>query len=506
MKPVFNWTKPNGKRLEKAEAFFWNPHPFSAMVGGIRNAKTTAAVRRGIFLSLAYPGNKGLIARYQNTDLESTTWYIFQEEIKRLNGGVWGPGQVIANINESKGIVTLTNGSTIWRKHLDKPEDAQGGEWGWVYIDELHEVAEDTFNQLKSRMTYWNNMRIDEFKADKHRLAMQKQVLGFNAEPTNYFFITQNPNPNWTKKRIKENVNKEFFVIESTTEDNKENLPPGWYEEQLRTMPKEFIDRFMMNDWDIAGGTIYKEFTTSIHVIDEFPIPVHWERLRGMDFGLRNPTAVSWFAADEYGNLFIYDEHYETGLLPEAHAKAIKAKSIMPGAGPITRYFNSYQREDGKVYLSMIADPSGKNRSIANNEKLFDEYMTFGISCIPGNNDFAFGYNRVSQYLHVDPEHIHPITKQKGSPRLFVFRKCINTINEFIGYAWKDVPNGQDRDPEEKPKKVNDHLMDEIRYVLASRPEPSALPKDEPAATEHQILSSIAFTKQENDQGSLEDY
>lgn len=494
-KIAFNWTKPNGKKLEKAEAFFWNPHPFSAMVGGIRNAKTTAACRRTIFLALAYPGNRGLMARYENTDLEKSTLLIFKEEIARLNGGKFAPGPIIKRINNTDNVITLYNGSEIYWAHLDKPEDVQGSEWGSVHIDELHEIHEDTFNQLKSRMTFWNPMRIAEFRADKERLKMQKEILGYNVLPTNYFYITQNPNPNWTKKRIKENVNNEFYVIESTTEDNKENLPPGWYEEQLRTMPKEFIDRFMMNDWDIAGGTIYKEFATSIHVIDEFPIPTHWERLRGLDFGLRNPTAVSWFAADEYGNLFIYDEHYQTGMLPEGHAEVIKAKSIIPGGGPI-RYFNSYNT-DGKDYLSMIADPSGQNRSIANEEKLFDEYLTYGISCTPGNNNFSFGYTRVSQYLHVDLEHIHPITKQKGSPRLFVFRNCVNTINEFIGYAWKDVPTSQDRDPDEKPKKVNDHLMDEIRYVVASRPEPSVLPKDEPAPTAYARMAQSAFILQE---------
>ena len=499
MKVAFNWTKPNGQRLEKAERFFWNKHPFSAMVGGIRNAKSTSAVRRTIFLALAFPGNRQLIARYRNTDLEKTTLLIFKEEIKRINDGRWGPGPVISKVKEAENYVELVNGSCVYWAHLDKPEDVQGSEWGSVHIDELHECKEDTFNQLKARMTYWNPQRVGEFLASKERMRMQREFLGVNVRPTAYFYITQNPHPNWTKKRIKENVDGEFFVIESSTMDNIENLPPEWWD-SVKNMPDDWKKRFLDGSWDIAGGQVYKEFSTNIHVIDEFPIPDWWERLRGLDFGLRNPTAVSWFASDEYGNLFIYDEHYETGMLPEAHAKVIKAKSLKLDQPDPSRpaYFNSYEHS-GKTYLKIIADPSGRSQSIVSGDKLFDEYMEYGISCEPGNNDFAFGYMRVSQYLHLDPDHVHPITGEKGSPRLFIFRKCANTIKEFIGYEWEAVGDTEERDPSERPKKHADHLMDEIRYVMATRPEPSRIVTKQEPMGRHVAMAQNAFTSEEKD-------
>lgn len=493
---AFSWTKPNGKKLEKAERFFWNPHPFSAMVGGIRNAKTTAACRRTIFLALAFPGNKGLMARYENTALEITTLAVFKDEIKRLNDNRWGAGPIIKRVNESDNFLELNNGSLIYWRHLDKPEDAQGTEWGSVHIDELHEVKEDTFNQLKARMTYWNPRRIAEFLANPEYMRMQREFLGCNVTPKAYFYITQNPSPNWTKTRIKDNVDNEFYVIESTTMDNLENLPPEWWD-SVKNMPDEWKKRMLEGSWEIAGGQVYKEFSTSIHVIDEFPIPDYWERLRGIDFGLRNPTAVSWFAVDDFGNLFIYDEHYETGMLPEAHAKVIKAKSVKSSEGAID-YFNSYE-SNGKTYLRIIADPAGQSRSIVSGDRLFDEYMEHGISCESGNNDFSLGYTRVSQYLHVDPDHVHPITGEKGSPRLFIFRKCINTIKEYIGYEWENVKKPNERDASEKPKKKADHIMDETRYVIATRPEPSKLVKKQEPITRYVAMAKNAFTQANDD-------
>jgi phage terminase large subunit len=487
MSVAFSWTKPNGQILEKARRFCYNPHPFSAMVGGIRNAKTTAACRRVILLALAYPGNRILIARYQNTDLEKSTLAIFKEELARL-----GPN-VVKKHDQNYNFYKLYNGTMIYYAHLDKPEDIQGSEWGGVYIDELHEVKEDTFNQIKSRMTFWNPRRIQEFKTNLAVQRMQKEVLGYNASPKNFFFITQNPSPNWTKRRIKENVDGEFHVIESTTMDNIENLPPDWWD-SVKNMPDDWKRRFLEGSWDISGGQVYKEFSTAMHVIEPFEIPEHWERLRGLDFGLRNPTAVSWMAVDEFGNLFLYDEHYKPEMLPEQHATIIKAKSVSKThENGKVEYFNSYEM-DGVTYLTTIADPSGQNRAIGSKDKLFDEYRRHGIACIPGNNDWPLGYARVSQYLHFDPSHTHPRTKQRGSPRLFVFNTCVNTIKEFIGYEWEAVPQG-DKDPSDKPKKWNDHLMDEIRYLCATRPDPSKLRVLEEPESRHVQMARAAFTQ-----------
>ncbi len=490
MKAAFSWLKPNGKRLEKAEKFFWNPHPFSAMVGGIRNAKTTAAVRRTIFLSLAFPGNKALEARYENTALEISTLAVFKEEIKRLNDGKWGPGPIIKKVNETDNFLELVNDSLIYWRHLDKPEDAQGTEWGIVHVDELHEVKEETFNQLKSRMTYWNPRRIAEFLANEKYMKWQKQFLGMNVTPQNYFYVTQNPSPNWTKKRIKENPQNEFYVIESSTMDNIENLPPEWWD-SVKNMPDEWKKRFIEGSWEIAGGQVYKEFSTSIHVIDEIPLNPQWRRQLGQDFGLRHPTVVLWTATDEYGNVFVYNEHYEAGKLPEYHATVIKAKS--------DQYVPTYEFE-GKTFIETVADPSGKNRSIASAEKLFDEYLLHGIACKAANHDFPLGYTRVSQYLHVDPDHIHPVTGMRGSPRLFIFRNCQNTINEFISYEWKTLPDNVNRAESEEPKKVKDDAMDTLRYIMVERPEPSTIAKKQEPATHYQRAAAAAFEPNEEEE------
>ena len=52
-----------------------------------------------------------------------------------------------------------------------------------------------------------------------------------------------------------------------------------------------------------------------------------------------------------------------------------------------------------------------------------------------------------------------------------------NLIDEFRKYRWSSPSRAQD-DPKEKPVKVDDHLLDALRYVVASRPI-TPLPEEE---------------------------
>ena len=76
-----------------------------------------------------------------------------------------------------------------------------------------------------------------------------------------------------------------------------------------------------------------------------------------------------------------------------------------------------------------------------------------GIAVDPKvNKDIFSGIERVKQYLN----------KEKGRPKLFVFKNCVNLIREFKSYWWGDGDN---------PKKYDDHALDELRYYLMRKPQ-----------------------------------
>ncbi|MBQ6921996.1 MAG: hypothetical protein IJQ66_02800, partial [Clostridia bacterium] len=49
------------------------------------------------------------------------------------------------------------------------------------------------------------------------------------------------------------------------------------------------------------------------------------------------------------------------------------------------------------------------------------------------------------------------------------FRNCTNLIREIKGYFWAE---------NDRPKKFDDHALDELRYYLNSKPENSPKKKD----------------------------
>jgi len=102
---------------------------------------------------------------------------------------------------------------------------------------------------------------------------------------------------------------------------------------------------------------------------------------------------------------------------------------------------------------------------------IFEEYDEYGISLSPANNSKEAGWNRVGEYLRVDPEHIHPITGKRGSPRLFISARCKWLLTEIPEYIWKRLSN-ESTNPKEEARKLKDHACDALRYLVMSLPSP----------------------------------
>jgi len=103
------------------------------------------------------------------------------------------------------------------------------------------------------------------------------------------------------------------------------------------------------------------------------------------------------------------------------------------------------------------------------------EYREVGLWGYPANNNFKAGVGMVNEYATIDPDHINPITHEKGSPHAFIFKGLEDWWWEQGDYTWLDktgvdIVAGNIVHPEiEDPNKPN-HLMDCTRYFFISRP------------------------------------
>lgn len=224
---------------------------------------------------------------------------------------------------------------------------------------------------------------------------------------------------------------------------------PG-YVRRLLALPEETRRAWLEGDWDVFEGRVYSEFRRDVHVVEPYKIPDSWPRIRVIDTGYTNPTAVTWAAVDPDGRIVFYDEHYEAQQPISYHAEIIHQKS--GGADWSGR---------------TVMDPAADQRTAASEKSAMMQYAQHGIRAQKAINAVWPGIQKVKEYLQED---------EAGFPRLFVFSTCVNLIKEFMEYQW-DPQATTHGAPKETPLKVRDHLMDCVRYTVQHVPRVPGQPK-----------------------------
>ena len=394
------------------------------------SGKTLAGCVRGLTLS-SYPNNRGLIGRLTYPELRTTTRNTFFEicpieYYDKDKGGRWSP---------SENHLRLINGSEILFVHLDTISESElkSLNLGWFFIDQAEEISINVVRVLQSRL----------------RLA---------TVPKRYGFFSCNPEPgSWLEPMFKIPFDKgeldsDMFYEDVTTYENPHN-PPDYIEDLEKRYPPELQERYLKGSWKVLEDLIYKEFDQNIHVINPFQVPKSWEHIVSLDHGMVNPAACLWAAIDYDYNVFIFDEYYSPGLVSE-HSKAIIS-----------------QTGDQEISLWLI-DPSTQARTREKDNKMWsvlEEYEDNGLYFVPANNEKLAGINRVKEFFKVQEDRINPITRQKKSPRLFIFKSCVNLIWELKQYKWKKMRSLQMRNSPEVPVDNADHCCDALYYLILSR-------------------------------------
>jgi hypothetical protein len=65
----------------------------------------------------------------------------------------------------------------------------------------------------------------------------------------------------------------------------------------------------------------------SVFKVEPFPLPAHWPRIVGIDFGFNHPTAAAWLAWDrDSDTIYLYDSYRQKGESVAIHSSAIRSK------------------------------------------------------------------------------------------------------------------------------------------------------------------------------------
>jgi len=427
--------------------------------GGVGGGKSRALCAEGLRLSFLFSHNRGFLCRAEAEAFRRTTLNTLLSAISEVEE-MMGQRIVAKNgHNQTKKEIHLINGSMIMYGGLGvTPEDQdriKSLEIGWYGVDEASEAPSKVVNMLKARL----------------RLKLPNGTF-----PKYFGMYASNPEPGWLKDEFVVphqlgSPREDHIFVQALIRDNPW-LPPEYLSELQRDNPPAWVKRYVNGSWDAVEGQVWPDFDRTVHVYPnetsdfdiQFPNTPGLKPFGGLDHGQTNPTAFLAAYADSDGNIFVFDEYYSKGLV-SSHCSSIS------------------ERFEIGDFDYIEADPSMMAKTREKNGmpwSIFEEYDEYGISLSPANNSKEAGWNRVGEYLRVDPDHIHPITGEKGSPRLFFSTRCRHLLTEIPEYIWKRLAD-ENSNPKEEARKLNDHACDALRYLIMSLPSPYERAKEDEA-------------------------
>jgi phage terminase large subunit-like protein len=195
-------------------------------------------------------------------------------------------------------------------------------------------------------------------------------------------------------------------------------------EELKRGMSRHEVEARTLGYPSLGAGAIYEYSESSLVCEPLSHIPAYWQRFFALDVGWRK-TAALFFARDpDTGDIWVTDEYGGSQLEPHEHALSIKLKAN-------TGY--------GEMWGAI--DPASRGRSQVDGRRLIDEFTKNGLKLEPAKNEVEAGLYAVQCLI--------------SEKRLHVFSRCKGLLGELRLYQ---------RDERGKPKKVNDHFCDCLRY------------------------------------------
>ncbi|TXH12858.1 MAG: hypothetical protein E6R03_12225 [Hyphomicrobiaceae bacterium] len=259
----------------------------------------------------------------------------------------------------------------------------------------------------------------------------------------------------------------------------KEQAKEKWVDGPRRTNNAKMIAEGKARyygEWHRSSGLLLDDFDENVHVIPYFKPDKSWTRYRGIDHGLSNPSACLCVAVSPENDIYAYAEYYEIGVISENAERIVKMagnKLLDTGTIKTGNVVQRRQREQvvrTRFHRTVLDGRSYSGRDPNSTMTIGRLYEICGLKAEPASGaDDATAYSIVKQYLVVDGERINPVTKKKGSPRLFIMDSCPNLIRQVKKLQEKKV-KGWNADRTERANKKDDHLVDCLKYICQIPP------------------------------------
>lgn len=252
-----------------------------------------------------------------------------------------------------------------------------------------------------------------------------QEILQRCSMPGSHIIVDTNPdNPqHWLKVDYidKEDKKMKKLVYHFTIDDNT-HLAPDYVERIKASTPSGmYYDRAIKGLWVTGEGAIYRDFDERKMVVDKVPKMVRY--IAGVDWGYNHPCSITVFGIDANSNYYLVDEKTE------------RFKEI--------DYWTKVARKLQKKYGYKIPFYCDTART-----EFIDHFKHNGINALYGWKLVVPGIEIVAGLMKSGRFFV-----QKGHTQKF--------MEEIYNYQWDDKA-------EDKPVKEMDHVMDSMRYCLAT--------------------------------------
>ena len=440
---------------ERQARFLTDTHRYIAF-GGARGGGKSWAVRvKAALLCLNYPGIKVMIVRRTYPELQENHIIPLCE---MLHCHAEDKKERVASYNDAKKHIIFPNGSRILFRYCEAERDAerfQGTEIDVLFIDEATHQSEDKMGKLRAC------------------------VRGVNPYPKRIYY-TCNPGGvghAWVKRlfidrQYKPGENPEdYSFIRSLVTDNAALMAADPdYKRQLEALPPKLRKAWLDGDWDIYEGQFFEEFADKpehyadrrwTHIIEPFEIPEGWRIYRSFDWGYAKPFSCGWWAVDYDGVVYRILELYGCTDTPNEGVKWTPERVF----AEIHRIEVEHRWLKNKS-IQGVADPAIWDAE--SGESIAEVAARYRVYFDKGDHARMPGWMQVHYRLYFDDE---------GYPMMYAFSTCRAFIRTMPLLQY-DEHRVEDLDTDGE-----DHVADEVRYFLMTRP---IKPRKSPMAEDKQ--------------------
>lgn len=249
------------------------------------------------------------------------------------------------------------------------------------------------------------------------RCSIEGSKLWFNCNPAGpeHWFYKE-----WVRKAKERNA----LHLHFTMTDNLA-LSPAIRARYEALYSGVFYQRYILGEWCVAEGLVY-EFDKNMHTTDH--IPEYGRHYISVDYGTLNPfSAGLWCLSD--GKATRVREYYYSGR----NKRMLRTDE---------EYYTELELLAGDTNVEcVIVDPSA-----ASFIETIRRHGRFSVR--KARNEVLDGIRLTSVLLRAG--------------RLLIHNNCTDAIREFSLYCWDE------KGEVDKPLKINDHAMDDIRYFCST--------------------------------------